>query len=1132
MTVQRLWRAIAIMGLVAVVASTGPTGTQAQGADDLAALRTQVRQLYNEGKYAAAIPIAERYVALARQKHGEDHIEFATAISWLAGLYEHGQGRYAEAEALLKRAIAINEKVLGRDHPDVADALNNLAVLYRVQGRYADAEPLYKRSLAIREKALGRRNPGVGQSLNNLALLYRAEGRYAEAEPLYKRALIIYEKALGPDHLEAANTLNNLAWLYQVQGRYAEAEPICKRALAIREKALGPDHPDVAIALNTLALLYRSQGRYPEAEPLLKRAVAINEKALGTDHPSVGQSLNNLALLYRVQGRYAEAEPLYKHTVTILEMALGPDHPNVAASLNNIAEIYRVQGRYAEAEPLYKRAVAINEKAQGSEHAEASTLNNLALLYRAQGRYAEAEALLKRAVAINEKVLGPEHPDLATALNTLAEVYRAQGRYAEAEVLLKRTLFIREKVLGPQHPNVADALNTLAVLYHTEGRYAEAEPLLKRVLAIREMALGPEHPDVAIVLNNLAGLAVPQREWEQAASYWQLGTRMMERRAERGLGGSERGSANSEAVRNGTYFSGLIKMTDRLAPQGDANRVRQGREMFEKAQWAQASEAASSLSQMAARSAKGDTALAKLVRERQDLVGEWQAKDRQLIAAKGQLPAERNPDAEKVLSDRITAIDGRLKAIDAQFAKDFPEYASLTSPKPASVAEVQALLGPDEALVLSLDTDERFEPTPEETFIWVVTKGDMRWVKSELGTKGLAERVAALRCGLDRTAWSDASSWPEVTDQQKREKASQIARRQRCLELLKREPAEEMIEVGTKNEKIVVLPFDLTRAHELYKGLLGQVEDMIEGKRLLIVPSGPLTSIPFNVLITEPPKAGIPERLARYRDVAWLGARAAITVLPSVASLKALRQFAKPSRATKPYVGIGNPLLDGVQDDPLWGRYDKELAELARTKRCSQAPPPQQIALAAGPRSAHDFASIFRGTHADIEDVRSQEPLPETADELCEIARRLGVPESDILLGANATEGRLKDLSDRGRLADYAVVHFATHGILTGQVQGLAEPGLILTPPPKRTSDPKALERDDGFLTASEITTLKLDADWVVLSACNTAGPQDRIGAGVLLRWCPRPSGVALGGGLGRRGQAHHKGLCRLEGAP
>jgi len=78
-------------------------------------------------------------------------------------------------------------------------------------------------------------------------------------------------------------------------------------------------------------------------------------------------------------------------------------------------------------------------------------------------------------------------------------------------------------------------------------------------------------------------------------------------------------------------------------------------------------------------------------------------------------------------------------------------------------------------------------------------------------------------------------------------------------------------------------------------------------------------------------------------------------------------------------------------------------------------------------------------------------------------------------------------LSEKGRLADYAILRFASHCALS------AEPGLLLTPP----HDARALERDDGFLSASEITTLKLDAEWVILSACNTAAG-DNIGGDAL----------------------------------
>jgi hypothetical protein len=89
------------------------------------------------------------------------------------------------------------------------------------------------------------------------------------------------------------------------------------------------------------------------------------------------------------------------------------------------------------------------------------------------------------------------------------------------------------------------------------------------------------------------------------------------------------------------------------------------------------------------------------------------------------------------LSDRLTAIDARLVELNTRLAKDFPDYAALASPKPVSVVDVQAGLREDEALLLFVDTDARFNPLPEETFVWVVTKREVRWVRSELGTQAL-----------------------------------------------------------------------------------------------------------------------------------------------------------------------------------------------------------------------------------------------------------------------------------------------------------------------------------------------------------------------------------------------------------
>jgi len=103
--------------------------------------------------------------------------------------------------------------------------------------------------------------------------------------------------------------------------------------------------------------------------------------------------------------------------------------------------------------------------------------------------------------------------------------------------------------------------------------------------------------------------------------------------------------------------------------------------------------------------------------------------------------------------------------------------------------------------------------------------------------------------------------------------------------------------------------------------------------------------------------------------------------------------------------------------------------------------------------------------------------LPETRIELTNIAKFFGEHSSTLLLGDNANEDQLKLME----LAKFSVISFATHAILANELEGIREPGIVLTPPISVT------ELNDGVLTATEIAQLELNADWVILSACNTA---------------------------------------------
>src|SRR5262249_2836002 len=212
------------------------------------------------------------------------------------------------------------------------------------------------------------------------------------------------------------------------------------------------------------------------------------------------------------------------------------------------------------------------------------------------------------------------------------------------------------------------------------------------------------------------------------------------------------------------------------------------------------------------------------------------------------------------------------------------------------------------------------------------------------------------------------------------------------------------------------------------------------------------------LLVTEKPQAAIPDKIEGYRDAAWLLRRHAVAVLPSVVSLKSLRAFAHNDQSVKPMTGFGDPLFNPAQAAP------------AERRAAGAKVGARSIATVA-------YTDFWRGAGVDRARLAQALPqLPDTADELNAVAEDVGAAATDIHLGRDASETTLK----RAALAQYGIIYFATHGLVAGDVKGLAEPSLALSMP-EQPSD-----LDDGLLTASEVAQLKLNADWVVLSACNT----------------------------------------------
>jgi CHAT domain-containing protein/tetratricopeptide (TPR) repeat protein len=758
-------------------------------------------------------------------------------------------------------------------------------------------------------------------------------------------------------------------------------------------------------------------------------------------------------------GDFVGAERASAEALRAAERDVGTDGLEWAEAALKAADIRERLGELSGAEPLYRRAMAIFERDAGlADVRVARALHGLARLYVDEQRDSEALALLARAADIADHQQNPDVLLMAGIRQDWGQIETVQGQADRAWALFDQAKTLVEGRFGPDHPASVASDNGFATVHYMRGEYDEAARLVAHGLAIRQRALGPDHPDIGMSLNQLGAIYFTQGRYAEAEPLWKrsLAIRI------KAYGPSHRqvvtqytnlGALHIAMGRTERALENYRKAAETLASQEMTDR--QGSRWATEIDWG-ARITLGGLTSTAWQAAEREPSEKKALAEETFGYSQWLDMSRSAFSLAQMAARLRAGGPSSLVRGSQFLIRSRLQA-------EMSLTAALTE-KPRDEEKVGRLRH-------TLQRIDRIQHAYEELKTRFGRLGTafgpfVEQLDPSLGLAGpqpigIAEARSALREdeALVRYLVRDDETfvWALTREDLRWERlpfgsgqlASAVAVFRHGLD-----PSGELrsaVSIAARHGS-----FDLGQAYQLYEAIWAPIAASVAGKRhVLIAPSGPLTALPFQALVAEPadPVTG-GSTLAAYRRAHWLIRDHAISVLPFAAALSLLRGLPDAAEAPEPFLGVG---------DPDFGS-------------CS-GPAPAEDATP----QAVAYADLYRGASIDAAALCTLVPLPETRGELAAAAGALDAGAADLLLGGEASERTLKAMSKDGSLARRRILMFATHGLVAGDIAGFAEPGLALTAP-ARPGD-----GDDGYLSAGEIADLRLNADWVVLSACNTA---------------------------------------------
>ncbi|WP_164118752.1 CHAT domain-containing tetratricopeptide repeat protein [Sphingorhabdus sp. Alg239-R122] len=863
-------------------------------------------------------------------------------------------------------------------------------------------------------------------------------GDMAAAEPVFRELVETQRQYMPPDISTLAELMNTHGLILEKLDRIDEAMMVFSGVATLKQKVIARDSHGRLKAQYNHGRLLSHKGLYTEASEMLRQSLDHHLEDFGETAPQTQTVRHEYTSALRLAGQLDTAYAEVQKLVAERRKLFGVAHAATHHSQNLMGLILYDLGAYQRAAEIHRMVMDARIAAVGeTDNRTLTSKNNYALALSEMGKLRQAADYYETVWRTRQETLGKSHVDTLVSAHNHARSLLQLGEMAKARATAEDAAQEHILLYGEDHPPALNSRHLLGVIHRESGDYAKAEKILEQVALARHKALGDYSAPVADSYFELAKtrMRMPQKIESALEILGELTDGIQAQQLPQAGGPSGQSIFQGEqgVAKTRQYFETFADagwalrqtLSDEEWKKDGLSKYAAG-EIFEKLQFSQVNPAGQALARSAASRHSGSPAVLALTNTRENLLSRQKENARRMSELL--LGSQsRDGDAIDILALAQKNILSQLEEVNKAIEVAAPDYFELIAPDALAFEEARTLLAPDEAALLIV-------PTDLGTHVLLVSDTGIQWHRSDWS------RIDIHRAA-QRLLW-DVGANVEVS----------------AVDSLK------WLEEGEG-----AYPYDFETAHALYRELIAPLASQLNGiSHLFVSASGALSSLPLGILVKTIPEGanGAPETL---RTAQWFADELAIIQTPGIQSLRFLRSFRADEQpgAAKPFIGFGDPLLGGRSSDR------------GNRRRSGGAGTVIGYDDLFAPLASRNAAGI-----ADIAQIRKLSRLPGTADELNSMWTFFEKPANGLYLAEKANEQTVRQSN-----LNAAVIAFATHGVLAGEIGGVAEPGLVLTPPQS------ASKENDGYLSSSEIAALSINASWVILSACNTAAGDGRAGA-------------------------------------